>query len=309
LQKPPPQDAADTTARIMLVVLSICWGLTWPFNRIALYEVPPFSMRVATTALGMLVVFAIAIAQRRSLRLPAGVAWLHVAVAGTLNISGFTILSAIGQIGTTTARVIILGYSMPIWACLLARPILGERFTKPRVLALMLCVAGIAVLVSPLAGAGFPPGLLFALGAGVSWAAGTVYLKWAQIRGEPLAIASWQLVAALVVASATVPVFEDGLHLWPLQERTIMALAFAGLVGSGICYFLWFAIVRRLPAGTASLGVLASPVIGIAASAIALGERPTLADYVGCALILTAAACVLISPATRKPASLEANVS
>jgi drug/metabolite transporter (DMT)-like permease len=50
------------------------------------------------------------------------------------------------------------------------------------------------------------------------------------------------------------------------------------------------------------------PVIGIAASALALGERPTLSDYIGCALILTAAACVLIVPSTRKPASVKANV-
>jgi drug/metabolite transporter (DMT)-like permease len=249
-----------------------------------------------------------AAAQRRSLRLPPGVAWLHVAIAGTLGIAGFTVLSALGQIGTTTSRVIILGYSMPIWACLMARPILGERITRPRILALILCAAGIAVMVSPLAGAGIPPGLMFALAAGMSWAAGTVYLKWARIRGDPMAIAGWQLVAALVVTAAAVPVFEDGLHLWPLQGRTIMALAFAGIVGSGLCYFLWFAIVRRLPATTASLGVLAAPVIGIAASAIALGERPTLADYIGCAFILTAAACVLIVPPTRKPASLEPNV-
>ena len=62
---------------------------------------------------------------------------------------------------------------------------------------------------------------------------------------------------------------------------------------------LWFIIVRRLPATTASLGVLTAPVIGIAASAFALGERPTIPDYIGCALILSAAACVLIAPADR----------
>lgn len=308
LPNPHPQDAADTTARLMLVVLSIAWGITWPFNRIALYGLPPFSMRFTTTALGTLVVFAIALVQRRSLALPPGKAWLHVAIAGTLNISGFTVLSALGQMGTTTSRVIILGYSMPIWACLMAWPILGERITRPRLLALLLCAAGIAVLVSPLASAGIPPGLMFALAAGMSWAAGTVYLKWARIHGDPLAIAGWQLFAALAVTALAVPAFESGPHLRPLQDRTIMALAFSGLIGSGLCYFLWFEVVRRLPATTASLGVLAAPVIGIAASAIALGERPTLADYIGCALILTAAACVLIVPPTRKPAALKPDV-
>ncbi len=297
---PPPQDGADSTARLMLIVLSIAWGTTWPALRITLYEMPPFSMRVVTCFLGGAVVLAFAAAQRRTLRIPRGLPRLHVAIAGTLNLAGFSILSALGQLGTTTSRVIILAYSMPIWACLLARPILGERINLTRVIALVLCAAGIAVLVSPLAGTGIPPGLIFATAAGFSWAAGTVYLKWARIPADPVALTGWQLAAAFVVTLAAVPAFEGHLHLWPLQWRTIAAVSFAGLIGSGLCYSLWFVVVGRLPASTASLGVLSAPVIGIAASAIALGERPTVPDYIGCALILTAAACVLIAPASAK---------
>lgn len=297
---PSPHDASDSTARLMLILLSFAWGVTWPCNRIALDGLPPFSMRVGTCFLGALVVFGAAFAQRRNLALPAGRARIHVVVAGILNIAGFTLLSALGQLGTTTSRVIILGYSMPIWACLFARLILGERINVVRMIALALCVTGIVVLVSPLARSGVPLEPLFAVGAGVSWAAGTVYLKWARIAGDPVAIAGWQLIAALVVTLAAVPVFEGELHLWPMEWRTLLALGFAGIVGSGLCYFLWFEIVRRLPATTASLGVLCSPVIGIAASAAALGERPTVPDYIGCALILSAAACVLIVPPQRK---------
>ncbi len=299
---PSPHDASDRTARLMLVLLSIAWGVTWPCNRIALDELPPFSMRVGTCVLGALVVFAAAIAQRRKIGLPAGRARIHVAIAGILNIAGFQLLSALGQIGTTTSRVIILGYSMPIWACLLAWPILGERINLTRGIALILCALGIVVLISPLAGAGVPPSLLFAVAAGVSWAAGTVYLKWAKIEGDPVAIAGWQLATSVAVLLAATPIFEGPLHLWPMQWRTILALGFAGMVGSGLCYFLWFEIVRRLPTAMASLGVLCSPVIGIIASAIVLGERPTIYDYIGCALIFAAAACVLIVPAERKAA-------
>jgi drug/metabolite transporter (DMT)-like permease len=49
---------------------------------------------------------------------------------------------------------------------------------------------------------------------------------------------------------------------------------------------------------TASLGVLASPAVGVVASVIMLGERPTLPDMVGFALILAASACVLLAPGT-----------
>jgi drug/metabolite transporter (DMT)-like permease len=64
-------------------------------------------------------------------------------------------------------------------------------------------------------------------------------------------------------------------------------------VGNGIAYGLWFDIVRRLPAATASLGLLSVPVIGVVASMVLLGEVPTLADIIGFVLIFAASACVL----------------
>ena len=69
----------------------------------------------------------------------------------------------------------------------------------------------------------------------------------------------------------------------------------SGILGTGIAYGMWFAIVRRLSAATASLGVLGSPVIGVISSVLILGERPTMSDVVGFALILAASACVLFA--------------
>jgi threonine/homoserine efflux transporter RhtA len=68
-----------------------------------------------------------------------------------------------------------------------------------------------------------------------------------------------------------------------------------GVLGTGTAYGLWFSIIRRLPATTASLGVLGSPVIGVISSVLILGERPTATDIVGFALILAASACVLLT--------------
>jgi drug/metabolite transporter (DMT)-like permease len=62
-----------------------------------------------------------------------------------------------------------------------------------------------------------------------------------------------------------------------------------------VAYGLWFSIVHRLPALTASLGVLGSPVIGVIASVLMLGERPTTTDIVGFALVLAASACALLA--------------
>src|SRR6185312_13277354 len=70
---------------------------------------------------------------------------------------------------------------------------------------------------------------------------------------------------------------------------------------SAFAYLLWFEIVRRLPATTASLGVLSAPAVGVIASMLVLGERPSIHDIIGFVLILAAAACVLLAPTTRSP--------
>jgi drug/metabolite transporter (DMT)-like permease len=110
-----------------------------------------------------------------------------------------------------------------------------------------------------------------------------------------MAMTIWQLVFGLSAVSICLVVFEGTPHL-NVGPRALFGLIYSGIIGSGLCYFLWFTIVRRVPASTAALGILASPVIGVIASMIVLGERPTLYDGIGFALMLSASAIVVLRP-------------
>ena len=301
MPQPASHGSADATARLMLVVLGLAWGSTWVAMKIALEEIPPFSMRLGTSGLATLTLFAIAALQRRNLRVRNAAAAVHLVVAGSLNVASFTVLSAFAQLSTTTSRVAVLTYTMPIWAVLLARPVLGERLNITRGLALLLCVVGLSILISPLIGTSDLIGLALALATAVAWAVGTVYLKWAHIDADPLAIAAWQVLVALVLTAAGLFMVEGSPHLSLAHPLAFWAMVYSGLVGSALAYLLWFEIVRRLPAMTASLGVLSAPVVGVIASVLVLGERPTVPDIIGFTLMLSAAACVLLAPAARAP--------
>ena len=133
-----------------------------------------------------------------------------------------------------------------------------------------------------------------ALPISVSWAAGTVYVKWARIKGDPIANAAWQIFVAFVVVVLCLPFAEGTLQLTQAHALAVFAMIFAGLVGSGLAYFLWFGIIGRIPAMTASLGVLSAPVIGVVSTAVLLGEIPTVADIIGYVLIFAASVCVLL---------------
>jgi drug/metabolite transporter (DMT)-like permease len=194
----------------------------------------------------------------------------------------------------------MLVYTMPIWASLLARVTLGERFTPTGSVALALCCIGMAILIYPLALHGVPIGILLALSGAVAWAAGTVYMKWSEVDVDPMALAVWQGVIGFFILGACIPIFQGPVHLLDAHRDALLGLLFSGLFGSGVAYFLWYKVVQLVPAMTASLGVLSAPVIGVISSAIILGERPTIPDIVGFVLIFLASACVLLQPQGRR---------
>jgi drug/metabolite transporter (DMT)-like permease len=294
----PAQPKSDDirTATLLLVALSFCWGLAWPAMRIALNELSPWTLRFFGYSLGSLTLLALIRIQGRSIVIPRGRARLHVIVASLFNVVTFGLCGTFAQLNANTTRVIIINYSMPIWASLMAWLFFRERVTPRVALGLALCLGGLVVLVYPVweASLSEPVGLLLAMGCAWGWAAGTIYMKWAKIEGDLLAITFWQIVVGVVVFAIGVLVFRSPITFEPLHWRTVVAVLFAGTFGTGIAYFIWFNIIGRLSTATASLGSLANPVVGVIGSIILLGETLSRSDMFGFALIFAASACVLL---------------
>ncbi len=284
-----------TTAKLLVVALAFAWGLNWIAAVVALREVPPWSFRFAGAGIGAVTLFTAALLSGYDLRVPRG-EWRHVMVAGFFNVAAFQVLSAFAQLNGATSRAVIITYSMPIWATLLSWLMLREKLDGIRLLAFVLCVAGIAILVWPLFTSGPPSFVFYSLGCALGWAFATVYMKWVKATVAPLANAAWQLLFGFVCIAAGTFVFEGYPHLWPMHGASLLAILYVGLFGVGLAHFLWWAIVGRLPTVTASIGALLVPVVGVTASTIFLGERPTVNDIIGFVLIFIAAACVLLQP-------------
>ena len=288
------RDAA-TAAKLMILVVGLAWGLNWVAARVILTALPPWTMRALGIGLGALTLFAAAGMTRVRLAMPRTEA-VKIVIAGFFNVAIFNVCSAYAQVYGPTSRAIVIAYSMPIWAALLARLALKEKLTAAKLLALALCAAGLIILISPLMQSGFPLGAALALGCAWSWAAGTIYMKWAEIQAPMLATAAWQLLFGWVMLAAGMLYF-DGLTLaGPLTPQVAGWIAYNSFIGMGMAYFLWFVVIDRLPATTATIGVLVSPVVGVLGSALIVGERPNLFDIVGFALIFASAATVLLQP-------------
>ena len=281
-------------AKLLLLALAVAWGVNWPANKLALAEVGPWTLRVVGLAVGGLLMAGLSAWRSGTLAMPSGRDWLHVAIAGVLNVGAFAIFSLFALQDTSASRVVILVYTMPIWATLMARVLLGERLTMWRLTALALCAAGLAVLLAP--HLPLPGSLWYALATAWCWAGGTVYMKWARVRLDPMSTAAWQIMLGWIGVAIGTLILGEPWYAWPLQPVTIVAWAWSASIGVGFAYFMWFIVIERLPASTAALGSLLIPVVGVGSSALLLGEPPTFHDTVGFALIFAAAACVLLQP-------------
>lgn len=285
-----------TVAKLLLVALSFCWGLSWTAMRIALNEVSPWGMRLIGYSIGAATLLVLIKSQGRSLAIPRGKDWLHVFIAALFLSVSFGIAGTFAQLMANTSRVIIVNYSMPVWGSLLAYFVLHERINMRSAIGLLLCVAGLSVLVYPVMEKSMrePIGLLLALVCALGWAGGTVYMKWARIKGDLLAITFWQVVVGLAAFVVGYGIFEGAPKFEALHWQTWAGLLFNGVLGTGIAYFIWFNIIGRLSTAMASLGSLINPVVGVIGAVIILGDRPTFTDWIGFALIFSAAACVMI---------------
>ena len=70
-------------------------------------------------------------------------------------------------------------------------------------------------------------------------------------------------------------------------------MAYMTVAPMGVCYLSWFAALKRLPPATASVATLLTPLVGVVAAALALGEPLGAREALALALTLGGVALAL----------------
>jgi drug/metabolite transporter (DMT)-like permease len=273
---------------LALALLALIWGYNWVVMKVGLEYSQPFTFAALRTLLGALSLFLLLAVLRRPLR-PTAVAW--TVVIGLLQTTGFVGLIMWALETGGAGKTSVLTYTMPFWLLLLAWVFLGERLGGVQWLAVALAFAGLVLVLSPWSLQGTLSSLL-AVAAGLSWAASAVAVKLLQRRRhvDLLSLTTWQMLYGALPLVAIAALTYSGPPVW--SETFIWALVYNALLGNALAWFLWLYALRTLSAGAAGIGTLAIPVIGVASAWLQLGERPTLIEAAGMALILGGLAVV-----------------
>lgn len=259
---------------ILCLVLAVAgWGLNWPALKLLLQEVPPLTGRGYACLAVAGTLFAIARLRGVSLAVPAG-EWKRLVPISLLNITAWNGTSVFGLNWLSASEGTIIAYSVPLYAALLAWPVLGEKPTARRLLALAIGIGGIIVLMAGHGldiGIGKLPGVAIITSGSVLFALGTVLTKRAPLPLAPLPAVMWQVAiggAPLLLLSWLL----ESPDWAAMSARSWGFLAYMAIGPLCLCYFAWFAALKRMPASVASIGTLLAPVVGVTAAAVFLGE-------------------------------------
>jgi drug/metabolite transporter (DMT)-like permease len=258
---------------VFLAITSIGWGFNWPVTKYLLGELPPLTLRGSTGVVGAVLLAALAILRGQSLRVPRQF-WPRLALAAFLNVGCWMVLMGLALLWLPASEAALIAYTMPIWASLLAWPVLGERPNGLRILSLLMAFAGLAAIMG---GNGFAasmaklPGIIMALGGALGFAVGTVLAKKLPLHLPPLTGAAWQIgIGCLPVTLVGLGI--ENTDLAALTGFGWILIFYMVVIQFCVAYVAWFAALARLPASVAAIGTMAVPAIGVIVAAVALHE-------------------------------------
>jgi drug/metabolite transporter (DMT)-like permease len=310
--RPPEPRPPRLGAWAALMVVWVVWGSTYLAIRVADRTIPPFPMAAARyLSAGLLLYPAAWLASRRGAqrqappaagaagtRKPPGARargplaqWAGMAVVGTM-------LLAFGNGGVSYAErtlpsglAALLVGSVPLWMALADQLINGRRLRPRGWIALVLGLAGIALVAQPHGHGGALP-VLVVLGASVSWGTGSVLAGRLPAPVSPLLGSAMEMLAggAVLVGLA----LAAG-QAWSGHASGESLLALAYLIGPGsllalTCYVI---ALRRLPTSVVSTYAYVNPVVAVALGALLLGERLTVTALIGGAVVVASVALLV----------------
>lgn len=286
---PPAAPSMDLQTWGLLIGLSLLWGGSFLFGRIAVLEIPPLTAVFFRVFLAAIAIWLWMIATR---------GWPAISRWFALNILGMAILNNVipfslilnGQQEIGSGLASIVNAMTPVWTVLIAHAFTAdEKLSRRKLCGILTAFSGVVVLMGGDALAGFTASALAqisVLGAALSYGFASVYGK--RFAGEdPMLVASGQLAASSLMMGAILAASGGFRMAEPPSPAAIGSLVALAIPCTAFAYVLFFTILKRAGATNVSLVTFLVPVSGILLGILVLGETLSLWQAAGMALIVS----------------------
>lgn len=290
----------NKTAYLQLGLTVALFGLTWPVIKIGLAASTPVWLAAGRATMSALTAFILLAALRR-LKWPQRADWPIVLSVGAFQLTLFFAFSNLGVQSVPPGRSGVLAYTAMLWMVPLSL-LVGERVGWRGLAGALLGLGGIVVLVDPTRFDWNDRAVIMGHGwlllAGFSWSLAILHARRHRWRGTPLDALPWQMSVATVLLWILALIIEPNGHLDVAKTELWIALLYIGTFAGPLGTWAAVSVARALPPLTGSLGMLGTPLLGIASSAVLLGEPITASLMLGTGLVIAGIAIVLLDRKT-----------
>jgi drug/metabolite transporter (DMT)-like permease len=277
----------DAVAALIMLALTLSWGLNQVSVKLALPEIPPF-IQATVRSIGAFAVIAIW-ARMRGISLLTRDGTLAAGLfAGALFGLEFLLIFPALQF-TAASRATLFIYTAPFFVAIGSTVLLGERLRAVQWLGLLCSFAGLVVAF------GVPDasrdgkqliGDIMMVGAGAAWGATTLIIKGTKLRSAPAEkVLAYQLLVSIPMLAAGMLFMGERMAAMP-SAWSLGWLAYQTFWVVSLTYAVWFAMVQRYSASRLSAFTFLTPLFGVASGHFVLGEPISWAFAIAVALVI-----------------------
>jgi drug/metabolite transporter (DMT)-like permease len=287
-----------------LTVVYITWGSTFVAMRVAVRSLPPLTMSGVRFLAAGLLLYGWCRWQRHrhpeaGWRAPTRAEWRASAILGLALPAAGTGGAAWAEQKIPAGTAALLLASVPVWMTITSRIADNERISVRTAGGLALGLAGVVVLINPLAARA--PDLLasgVALGGALCWGCGSVYAKRAPHPGQPLLASGMEMICAGV---ALCLIGAAGGELGRINAASLisdsgLALGYLIVFGSLLGYSTYEWLLHHASSQLAGTYAFVSPLVAVILGWWLLGEQISGHTLLSAAAIAVGVALIMLRP-------------
>ena len=278
---------------VLLVLLTLVWGINWPIMKFGVTGFPPLTFRALCMWLGLPLLGGFLWLRR----VPFTIGrehWRELAVLTVFNMFFWHTLAILAVQSLSSGRAAILGYTMPVFSAVIGALWFGQRLVSRAWAGVAAAALGVVLLlwheITTLSGR--PLGVAMMLVAAATWAVGTQLMRRTRIAAPTLAISFWMTVATTLWMSTLALLFERGQWLAPNPAQWA-AIAYNAVGVFAFAQVAWLVLARELPPIASTLSVMFIPVLGVFSGAWWLDEVLHWQDWTAVVLVMLSILTVL----------------
>lgn len=285
----------------------VVWSTTYLAIRITNETLPPLIAAGTRFLIAGGALFALTV--RRGDRLDDRVGrrrWLAALAVGALLIAGGNGSVVLAELTVPSGTVALIFAVVPLWLALWDRIAEGRRLASRVVAGLVLGFAGAGLLVDDAWGGGVPlSGLLVTVAASVSWAAGSLVARSADLPRRPFVGNAMVMIAGGAITFGWGLLRGEASLIDPGRFSTASLLAISYLVvfGSWIAFSAYVWLLRNARTSLVATYAWVTPMLAVYLGHVIADEPLRGRSLVAGAIVLTAVALTVSAGSVRREPS------